>query len=173
VADDSRSGAGSVTRSGGAGESGGAPGTIMQGDRRKAYRPISPERRRSALEAGLAAYARGDFFEAHELLEPAWMGTSNLAERALYQGLIKLAAGYVHAVRGNPIGLARNLEGARKHLATSLALDPDLGLGAGVDLNALLMEVDVRLASVRSAVAQMATSPTAMLALVEAAPLIR
>jgi hypothetical protein len=145
----------------------------MQGDRRKAYRPISPERRRSAFEAGLAAYARGDFFEAHELLEPAWMGTSNLAERALYQGLIKLAAGYVHAVRGNPIGLARNLEGARKHLATSLALDPDLGLGAGVDLNALLLEVDVRLASVRSAVAQMTTSPTAMLALAEAAPLIR
>ena len=41
------------------------------------------------------------------------------AERALYQGLIKLAAGYVHAVRGNPIGLTRNLEGARKHLETS------------------------------------------------------
>jgi len=31
-----------------------------------------------------------------------------LAEKALYQGLIKLAAGYVHAVRGNPIGVTRN-----------------------------------------------------------------
>jgi hypothetical protein len=145
----------------------------MQGDRRKAYRPISSELRRSALEAGLAAYARGDFFQAHELLEPAWMGTSNLAERALYQGLIKLAAGYVHAVRGNPIGLARNLEGARKHLGTSLALDPEMGSSAGVDLNALLLEVDDRLASVRSAVAQIPTSPAVMLALAQEAPLIR
>ena len=77
----------------------------------KAYRPIPPDLRRAALEAGLAAYERGDFFEAHELLEPAWMGTSNLAERALYQGLIKLAAGYVHAVRGNPIGVDQEPRG--------------------------------------------------------------
>ena len=69
--------------------------TVTQGDRRKAFRPIPPDRRHAALEAGLSAYERGDYFEAHELLEPAWMGTSDLAERALYQGLIKLAAGYV------------------------------------------------------------------------------
>jgi len=30
----------------------------------------------------------------------------------------------VHAVRGNPIGMTRNLEGAREHLAASMALDP-------------------------------------------------
>ena len=70
--------------------------------------------RAAALAAGLAAYERGDFFEAHEQLEPAWMGTDDLAERALLQGLIKLAAAYVHDVRGNPAGIARNLEGARR-----------------------------------------------------------
>jgi len=137
----------------------------MQGDRPKAYRPIPPDRRRAALEAGLEAYERGDFFEAHELLEPAWMGTSDLAERALYQGLIKLAAGYVHAVRGNPIGMARNLEGARKHLATSVGLDPRWGERAGIDLNALLIEVDVRLASIRSAVEHLPANPNVMLEL--------
>lgn len=145
----------------------------MQGDRPKAYRPIPPDRRRAALEAGLQAYERGDFFEAHELLEPAWMGTSDLAERALYQGLIKLAAGYVHAVRGNPIGMVRNLEGAREHLTMSVELDPRSGQGAGIDLNGLLLEVDVRLASVRSAVAHLETNSAAMLQLAGAAPRIR
>jgi hypothetical protein len=145
----------------------------MQGDRRKAYRPVPPDRRRAALEAGLAAYSRGDFFEAHELLEPAWMGTSDLAERALYQGLIKLAAGYVHAVRGNPIGMARNLEGARKHLATSMQLDPDWGGRAGVDLPGLVAEVDARLDSIRGAVAHLDSNPAIMLDLAEAAPRIR
>ena len=37
------------------------------------------------------------------------MGTPDLAERALLQGLIKVAAAYVHDVRGNPAGITRNL----------------------------------------------------------------
>ncbi len=145
----------------------------MQGDRRKAYRPLSPEARRSALEAGLHAYSQGDFFEAHELLEPAWMGTSDLAERALYQGLIKLAAGYVHAVRGNPIGLARNLEGARRHLETSLDQDPGWGSSFGIDLPRLLDAVDERLASIGALAALVESSPAAMLDLAADAPRIR
>ena len=79
--------------------------------RAKAYRPLPDARRAAALAAGLAAYERGDFFEAHEVLEPAWMGSPDLAERALLQGLIKVAAAYVHDVRGNPPGIARNLDG--------------------------------------------------------------
>jgi predicted metal-dependent hydrolase len=149
------------------------PGTILQGDRPKAYRPMPPDLRLEALDKGLEAYDRGDFFEAHELLEPAWMGTSDLAERALYQGLIKLAAGYVHAVRGNPVGMSRNLEGARRLLATSAELDPTWGPRTGIDLGELLMEVDIRLASVRSAVAHVNTHPSILLDLAEAAPRIR
>jgi uncharacterized protein len=95
------------------------PGLVRQGARLKAFRPLPRDERTAALAAGLDAYARGDFFEAHELLEPAWMGTDDAAERALHQGLIKLAAGYVHAVRGNAAGLAKNLAGARRHLAAA------------------------------------------------------
>jgi predicted metal-dependent hydrolase len=84
--------------------------------RAKAYRPLPDEARTSAIVAGLEAYAAGDFFEAHELLEPAWMGTPDAAERSLLQGLIKVAAADVHAVRGNPAGVRRNLEGARDRL---------------------------------------------------------
>ena len=103
--------------------------------RAKAYRPLPAKEREVALAAGLAAYDRGDFFEAHELLEPAWMGTDDLAERALLQGLIKLAAAYVHSVRGNPAGIARNLEGARNRLEEAHEDDRHT---AGLDLDALL-----------------------------------
>jgi hypothetical protein len=94
------------------------PGTILQGGRAKAYRPLPEDEIAAAYASGLAAYAQGDFFEAHEILEPAWMGTANLGERELYQGLIKVAAAFVHGVRGNPPGIARNLEGARSRRAT-------------------------------------------------------
>ena len=117
------------------------PATIRQGDRDKAWRPLPLTARQAAFEAGLTAYARGDFFAAHEALEPAWMGTDDLSERALHQGLIKLAAGYVHAVRGNPVGIAKNLAGARRHLAEAGAA----GAAWGVDLPALLADIDARI----------------------------
>ena len=145
----------------------------MQRDRTKAYRPIPPDLRREALEAGLDAYNRGDFFLAHELLEPAWMGTSNLAERALYQGLIKLAAGYVHAVRGNPIGVARNLRGARELLQTSQRLDPETALAAGVDLPALLESVDDRLAALAAIADDLSAARGPLIDLLPPAPQIR
>jgi len=85
--------------------------------RMKAFRPLAPPARLDALSRALAAYVSGDFFAAHEILEPAWMGTDDQAERALYQGLIKLAAAGVHAVRGNPEGVRRNLRGAAARLA--------------------------------------------------------
>ena len=117
-------------------------GVVRQGDRDKAWRPLPPERRRAAFEEGLAAYDRGDFFAAHEALEPAWMGTDDLAERALHQGLIKVAAAYVHAVRHNPRGVAKNLTGARGHLAAAVAVGP----AWGVDVADLVAAVDARLA---------------------------
>jgi len=117
--------------------------------RNKAYRPLPAADRAAALGAGLAAYERGDYFESHELLEPAWMGTDDLAERSLLQGLIKLAAAYVHGVRGNPRGIARNLEGARERLADAHA---DGRHTAGLDLADLIAAIDDRLA-------QLATDP--------------
>ena len=112
--------------------------------RAKAYRPLPDAERRVAIAKGLAAYERGDFFEAHEDLEPAWMGTDDLAERALLQGLIKVAAAYVHDARGNPTGIARNLDGARTLLREASAGGPAVN-AAGIDLDALLGDVDLRL----------------------------
>jgi hypothetical protein len=145
----------------------------MQGDRAKAYRPIPPESRRLALEGGVSAYERGDFFEAHELMEPAWMATSNLAERALYQGLIKLAAGYVHAVRGNPIGMTRNLRGARIHLENSLRLDPEISRAVNIDLEPLLAGIDRRLAALTTIADELAVARRPLIDLLPDAPQIR
>ena len=118
--------------------------TVLQNGRATAYRPLPAEERRRAYDAALEAYERGDFFEAHELLEPAWMGTDDLAERALHQGLIKLAAAFVHGVRGNPAGIAKNLGGAREHLAAAVGTPP--AAASGLDLPALVAAVDERLA---------------------------
>jgi len=119
------------------------PATIMQGGRRKAYRPLPPAARRAALDEGLAAYDRGEWFEAHELLEPAWMGTADIPERELYQALIKLAAAHVHRQRGNALGMARNLTGARSRLAAAIVGGAD---DQGLTLGALLAAIDDRMA---------------------------
>ena len=72
------------------------------------------------------------------------MGTDDPAERDLIQGLIKLAAADVHGVRGNPRGVARNLEGARDRLRR--VPDGDAIADLRVDLPGLLGAIDRRLA---------------------------
>jgi hypothetical protein len=126
--------------------------TVLDQGRQKAYRPLPDEQRRIALEAFLAAYARGDWFLAHELLEPAWMGTADPTERALHSGLIKLAAAGVHASRGNPAGVAKNLNGARLRLASALdsGEKPRTGVldwppACALDLAGLLAAIDRQL----------------------------
>ena len=117
---------------------------ISENGRAKAYRPLPEAARRAALAAALDAYARGDFFLAHELLEPAWMGARDPAERALHSGLIKVAAAFVHAVRGNPAGVIKNLEGAGSRLQNALAAGP----GFGIDVGAVLAQVNASLTAV-------------------------
>ena len=125
-----------------------APGerrtVVDAGGRAKAYRPVPAAERTAAVIAGLQAYAEGDFFEAHELMEPAWMGTDDPAERDLISGLIKLAAADVHGVRGNPRGVARNLEGARDRLRR--VRDGGAVADLWVELPGLLAALDGRLA---------------------------
>ena len=129
--------------------------TVLDADgRAKAYRPVAARDRTAAVIAGLGAYAEGDFFEAHELMEPAWMGTDDPAERELIQGLIKLAAADVHGVRGNPRGVARNLEGARDRFRR--VPDGDAVAGLRFDLPEVLDAIDRRLAELA---AERATDP--------------
>lgn len=120
------------------------PGTVVQADgRRKAYRPLPVDARARAVADGIACYERGEPFEAHEAWEPAWMGTADVAERALLQGLIKLAAADVHAARANPAGVATNLRGALERLRVASDRAPAIV----VDLPALIAAAEGRLAA--------------------------
>jgi hypothetical protein len=69
------------------------------------------------------------------------MGTRDLGERELLQALIKLAAAFVHAARGNPAGVAKNLRGARERLVNL----GTAGARFGIDVPALLATIDARL----------------------------
>jgi predicted metal-dependent hydrolase len=69
------------------------------------------------------------------------MGTRDVAERELIQGLIKLAAAFVHQARGNPKGVEKNLRGARERIAAGA----DAGERLGVDVAALLVALATRL----------------------------
>ena len=121
---------------------------VGEDGRAKAYRPLPAGERIAAVRAGLEAYAAGDFFEAHELMEPAWMGSADPAERSLIQGLIKVAAADVHAVRGNPAGVRRNLEGARDRLRAGAS-----GRITGVELDVagLLSSIETRIGALDGA----------------------
>lgn len=66
------------------------------------------------------------------------MGTRDVAERELIQGVIKLAAAFVHGARSNPAGIDKNLRGARDRVANGLAA----GRRLGIDADALLASID-------------------------------
>jgi hypothetical protein len=124
---------------------------IVQADgRSKVYRPLPPDARAEAVHAGFRHYAAGEPFEAHEAWEPAWMGTDDLAERALLQGLIKVAAAEVHGGRGNAAGVVRNLEGALERLRYARDAGCVSAPGAVIDLDALIALGADRLAIARA-----------------------
>jgi predicted metal-dependent hydrolase len=54
-----------------------------------------------ALEEGIRLFNERYFFEAHDVLEEAWMEITNPKERLFYQGLIQLAVGFYHLEGGN------------------------------------------------------------------------
>ena len=57
----------------------------------------------------------GKFFEAHEVLEPLWRKEKE-DRRDFYQGLIQIAAVFVHIGKGTPAGGTKLFESAGKYL---------------------------------------------------------
>lgn len=81
-----------------------------------APRPAGPgngPRLPAAYARFLERFAGGEYWDAHEALEPAWRETRS----GFYKGLILLASAYVHAGRGNLHGVGAQLAKARKELA--------------------------------------------------------
>jgi predicted metal-dependent hydrolase len=75
----------------------------------------------------------GYYFESHETLEDLWMVTP-WPERQLFQGIIQLAAAFVHLVRGEYPGIMKLLDASLDKLAD---FAPER---FGVDVTALIAE---------------------------------
>lgn len=71
-------------------------------------------------------YNAGCHWHAHEVLEDLWRATADPERRRFYQGVIQLAAAFVHAERGNMRGVQRLL--AKSHAKLAAVPSPYLAL---------------------------------------------
>jgi predicted metal-dependent hydrolase len=80
------------------------------------------------LREGAELFNAGHYFEAHEVLERAWIEECG-AVRGLYQGVLQVGVGLHHARRGNRRGALALLDRGMAHLAEfrpqRLGLDVD------------------------------------------------
>jgi len=97
------------------------------------------QRASEAWESGVKLFEAGEYWEAHEALEPLWLAADGLDKR-FYGGLILLAAA-LHKARtmGSARGGRRNYAKALAHLA----LVPDVY--GGVDVRGLEARVHAAL----------------------------
>jgi predicted metal-dependent hydrolase len=62
--------------------------------------------------AGILLFNQGDFFEAHEVWEDAWMNSTGELKK-YYQGLIQAAVGVLHFCNGNINGALKLYHSSR------------------------------------------------------------
>lgn len=84
--------------------------------------------------AALDQFNRRWYFESHETLEDLWMVTP-FPERQFFQGIIQLAAAFVHLVRGEYPGMLKLLDAAAQKLEEFTPAQ------FGVDTTALLADM--------------------------------
>jgi len=75
---------------------------------------LSPD---ELLNWGIELYNAGEYWHAHEAWEAAWLDAPNEL-RPFYQGLIQVAAAFVHVTRGEYPGSVRLLQAGIEKLET-------------------------------------------------------
>jgi len=90
----------------------------------------------AALARGIAEFNAWRFYDCHETLEDVWREVGGKGDDAtladFYQGIIKIAAGFHHLLRGNDKGAVNLLSDAFR------LLDPFRPTRLGVDIQHLL-----------------------------------
>jgi uncharacterized protein len=71
----------------------------------------------AAYRRGVELFNRGEFFEAHEVLEDVWRAAP-VGEKLFLQGLIQLAVGLHHYSTGNLVGASSLLARGNRNLGT-------------------------------------------------------
>ncbi len=95
--------------------------------------PLTEEAKREALAKGIREFNSWRFYDCHETLEDVWRAeSSDLVD--FYQGIIKVAAGFHHLLRGNHKGTV-NLLGP-----TLILLEPYRPSCLGVNVQRLVDE---------------------------------
>ncbi|MEE9163882.1 MAG: DUF309 domain-containing protein [Thermoplasmata archaeon] len=100
--------------------------------------PSEEERRariHRALREGAELYNTGLFFETHEVLEDVWLVEEG-EDKPFLQGLIKIAAAFVHFKKGTYQGMWDLLQGGRQ------MLEPYRPEHRGVELANFLREIE-------------------------------
>jgi len=69
-----------------------------------------------ALITGIRLFNKGEFFEAHEVLEDVWRAAPE-SEKRFLQGLIQVAVALHHHSQGNLVGAQSVLARAARNLA--------------------------------------------------------
>jgi len=64
---------------------------------------------------GIELFNKGEFFEAHESLEAAWLETGS-PERYLYQGILQIGLAYYQISRGNYGGAIKMFKRGQRNL---------------------------------------------------------
>ena len=88
-----------------------------------------------AYRRGMELFNRGEFFDAHEVLEDVWRA-SPPPEKKFLQGLIQVAVGLHHHSRGNLAGARSLLARAHRNLSAYPARH------GGIDLAGLRAQVE-------------------------------
>jgi uncharacterized protein len=93
---------------------------------------------RQALAKGIAEFNAWRFYDCHETLEDVWREVGSKGEEGtladFYQGIIKIAAGFHHVLRGNQHGAVNLLSDAFR------LLEPFRPATLGVDIERLLAD---------------------------------
>lgn len=101
---------------------------------------LHPNKRVQLLERGCGLFNDEHFFEAHEAWEELWH-LENGRDRVFVQGLIQVAAHFVHVRKGNWSGARSVAELAREKLGTS----PAHRLYRELDIAPLFSSIDYNL----------------------------
>lgn len=105
--------------------------------------PQQLESRLAEFHAAVDEFNRGWYFASHETLEDLWMVTP-MPEREFFQGIIQLAAAFVHLARREYPGIFKLLDASASKLAASA---PER---FGIEVNSLLEAIATARAEIES-----------------------
>lgn len=90
--------------------------------------PLDPEEAERLFREGVALFNGARYWHAHEAWETLWRAAPD-EERDFYQGLIKVAAGFLHLSRRNRRGARNKLSEGIEHLERYGPVHNGIGVG--------------------------------------------